>query len=248
MIRKYPSKKEWKRIAGTFPVKRLHVHLNDFQRAYDPTTAGPREVFIRLETMNWEMHLQLRINQLWKSYILLSFFYDMGIPDHEWEGTNEDGGTRYFPHFEKVHYQIKYEFDFYTDIFYYKISSAWDTLGHILFLIYRLKLGVKEKPSFALAIDRIKEVNPRLFGKLQDIRTDQVFVTAKTFRNAITHNFLPNSLGSDVRLATENMMTFGGRTYIPSGAFKTNVSEALSLFANTLEVIRIETTADRVAA
>lgn len=246
MIRKYPSKKDRKRIAATFPVERLQVNTNDFQRPYDPSTAGPREVFVRLETRNWVRHLGQRINHVWQSYILLSYFYDMGIPDNEWEPINED--SRYFPHFEKIHYEIKYQFDFYTDVFYYKVFSAWDTLGQLLILIYHLQLSGKEKPSFALAIDRLKGVNFRLFHSLQNIRNDQGFVTARKFRNDITHNFLSNALGSDVRLPTEDMMTFGGRTYIPSASFQTNVLQALGLFADTLEVIKTEVTAEHMTA
>jgi len=91
-------------------------------------------------------------------------------------------------------------------------------------------------------------VNSPLFDKLQNIKNDQPFINAKKFRNSVTHNFLPNSLGSDVQMPTENLMTFGDRTYIPSAAFKANVIEALNLFADTLEVIKAEVAAEHTPA
>jgi Cthe_2314-like HEPN len=236
-IRKHPSKKEWRRIAATFPVKQLNVRLNDFQRRYDPSEASPRNLFVRHETLNWEMHLQHRIRDAWNGYVLLNFFYNMGIPDNPWS-IEDENGTKYFPHFDKTHYEIKDQFDFYTDVFYYKVFSAWDTLGQILCLVYELKLPPKQKPSFASAMQALKAVDRGLFDRLQVIRADPEFDKAKKFRNDITHNFLSNALGSDVRLPHENMMTFGGRTYTPSTVFKDNVFQTLHLFAKSLEVIK----------
>ncbi len=45
MLFEYPSKEQWKALGATFPVARVQVRLGDFQIDYDPTTAGPREVF-----------------------------------------------------------------------------------------------------------------------------------------------------------------------------------------------------------
>lgn len=69
-------------------------------------------------------------------------------------------------------------------------------------------------------MQELKAVDRGLFDSLQGIRNAPEFVKAKKFRNDITHNFLSNALGSDVYLAHENMMTFGGRTYTPSTVFK----------------------------
>jgi hypothetical protein len=235
-IRKHPSKKEWRRIAATFPVKQLNVWPNDFRRR-ETSISEPRDLFVIHETMNWEIHLQHRIRDTWRSYVLLNFFYDMGIPDKEWS-IEDENGTRYFPHFDKIHYEIKDQFDFYTDVFYYKIFSAWDTLGQILCLVYQLTLQPKQKPSFALAMAKLKDVDRNLFDSLDQIRNDPEFIKAKEFRNNTTHNFLSNALGSDVRLPDENMMTFGGRTYTPSTVFKENVFQTLHLFAKSLELIK----------
>src|SRR3954462_15923934 len=99
-IRKYPSKKEWKRIATTFPDEQLQVKLGDFYRKGASITCigGPRDLFIAFESKNWARHLRHRISDIEKSYVLLNFFYEMGIPDNEWS-IEDEKGTKYFPHF-----------------------------------------------------------------------------------------------------------------------------------------------------
>jgi len=238
MLFEYPSKEQWNSLAATFPVQRLQVRLGDFQIDYDPATAGPRELFVNIETTNWEMHLQSRISDVWKSYVMLLFYYEMGIPDEEWSIAGEDGGIKYFPHFEKRHYDIKHQFDFYTDVFYYKIFSAWDTVGQLLFLIYDLKRASNEKAGFASAVRELKDDHAALRESLASITNHPEFAKSRKFRNDITHNFLPNSLGSTVRMPKENMMTGGGANYTPSTEFKENVVNVLELFAETLESIK----------
>lgn len=238
MIFDYPSKEQWNCLAATFPVERVQVRVGDFQIDYDPITAGPREVFVRIETINWERHLQSRISDVWKSYVMLLFYYDMGIPDDEWSIPGEQGGIKYFPHFEKRHHEIKAQFDFYTDVFYYKIFSAWDTVGHLLFLMFSLTLEASKKPSFGLAIKRLAENQLALHRSLKKITSNTEFIKARKFRNDITHNFQPNSLGSNVRMPDENIMTFGGANYTPSMIFKENVGQTLNLFAETLECVK----------
>lgn len=136
------------------------------------------------------------------------------------------------------HHEIKAQFDFYTDVFYYKIFSAWDTVGQLLFLIFSLTLGANEKPSFALALNKLKDHRLALYSELKNITNHPEFKIARKFRNDITHNFQPNSLGSNARMPHENMMTFGGATYTPSRAFKENVVHTLDLFAKTLDSIK----------
>ena len=237
-IRKHPSKKEWERIATTFPDKQLQVRPSDFHRkgASITSISGPRDLFVVHEAMNWARHLRHRIWDIKKSYVLLNFFYEMGIPDDEWS-IEDEKGTKYFPHFDKAHHEIKDQFDFYTDVFYYKIFSAWDTLGQILCLVYRLKLPPRQI-SFASSTAKLKHVDANLFNDIDRIRNNPEFIKANKFRNDITHNFLSNALGSDVRLPHENMVTFGGRTYIPTTVFKDNVFQTLYLFAKSLELIK----------
>lgn len=78
MLFEYPSKEQWKELAATFPIARVQVKIGDFEIDYDPTAAGPRELFVRTETMNWERHLQSRISDVWTSYVMLFVLFRDG--------------------------------------------------------------------------------------------------------------------------------------------------------------------------
>lgn len=237
LLLRVPTKEEWNEIATTFPVGKLQVNVNDFQSSVSQSIA-PRHIFKEIETMHWARHLQHRIADVWTSYIMVMFYYNMGIPDDEWSVAGERGGIKYFPHFEARHYDIKAQFDYYTDIFYYKMFSVLDTIGHLLFVMYELELKGKERPSFASAVNKLKDIRPNLHNGLSSIMKQPDFTIARRFRNDITHNFQPNTLGSSVRLVNKNMITFGGADYVPSSAFKENVFQSLHLIVKILEIIK----------
>jgi len=99
-------------------------------------------------------------------------------------------------------------------------------------------LRADEKPSFALAVKRLKDHQLGLYNDLKSITNHRESRMARKFTNNITHNFQPNSLGSNARMPNENMMTFGGASYTPSRAFKENVVHTLDLFAKTLDFVK----------
>ena len=68
------------------------------------------------------------------SYVLTMFYYGKGIPDKRWYISPGRNGAsiQYYPDFADVHFQIKAWFDFYSDVLYYKLFSAWDLMGHVL--------------------------------------------------------------------------------------------------------------------
>ncbi len=77
---------------------------------------------------------------------MLMFYYNLGIPDKSWdikEGENGESG-RYFSDFEDRHFQILEQFAFYTDVFYYKLFSALDTVGQMLVTAYHVELRTKK--------------------------------------------------------------------------------------------------------
>lgn len=251
----HPTKDDWQRIAATFPVEKLNIGITDFQtvapiEAPSPIYTGSEfddldEFYINLETPHLARHLQHRIGHIWKSYILLMFYFDMGIPDDEWSVSGEQGGIKYLPNFDDKHYQIQDEFTYYADVFYYKLFSAWDTIGHILNVRY--KLGIEKRPDFHKAISKLAQASTSLFDKLQTIINDPDYKEARELRNTITHNYLPNIIGSTVRqIKTQSgtMITGGGGSYTPSATIKENVVKALSLFAETLESVKTQNRID----
>ena len=121
------------------------------------------------------------------------FYFGKGIPDDEWfiSPGKKGESIQYYPHFEKKDFLIKAQFDYYADAFYHKLFSAWDTLGHLLNVVYELEI---ERASFDNAVKKLKTVKPALHAKLTAIMDSADFQTMRQFRHSVTHNHLPDTL------------------------------------------------------
>jgi len=167
------------------------------------------------------------------------FHFEKGIPDDEWfiSPGRTGASVEYFPHFETKHHFTKAQFDYYADNFYYKLFSAWDSLGHLLNIMY--ELGI-ERASFDKAVKALAPIRPTLHTNLKAIIDSDEFSTMSKIRHNVTHNFLPGHVGSPIRRVSPNEWTFGVGSYTPSAMVKDNVIASLGLFAKTLDVIRAQ--------
>jgi hypothetical protein len=233
MLFEYPTKKDLEKIAKTFDVRRLNVYAEDFR-----LDGNSIDVFSRgIELETWVNHLQNRIYDVWKSYVFLTYYFEMGIPDDEWYSSPGKHGesVQYYPNFEEAHFKIKSEFDYYVDVFYYKIFSAWDTVGHVLNVLHNLKI---KKPSFASAIKKLELVNIDLYERLRAITNCSHFKKAKKLRDNITHNYLPSSIDAGIKREPKSKISFGIGSYTTSKEFYKNILNSLGLFAKTLDCIK----------
>ena len=238
MFFEFPTKEEWRKLEESYPFEKLEVSEDQFQ--YTAYPQGSIERFSALpEILTWTVHLQNRLIQTRWSYVLLMFHFNKGIPDDEWfiSPGKKGQSIEYYPYFEKKDHLVKAQFDYYADIFYYKLFSAWDTLGHLLNVTY--ELGI-ERASFYKAVEKLKTVKPALYTKLKDIMDSPDFEKMREFRHNITHNHLPGHIGSSVRRVSKNHVTFGGGSYTPSAQIKDNVIISLDLFSQTLEAIKVQ--------
>jgi hypothetical protein len=242
MFFEFPTKDEWRELENSYPFEKLQVSEEDF-----PYTAYPEGSIERFSAvpniLTWTVHLQNRLIQTRWSYVLLMFHFNKGIPDDEWfiSPGRKGESIEYYSHFEKKDHLVKAQFDYYADIFYYKLFSAWDTLGHLLNVTHELEI---ERASFYKAVEKLKTVKPDLSDRLKDIMESPDFKEMREFRHSITHNELPGHIGSSVRRVSKNHVTFGGGSYTPSAQIKKNVIKSLDLFAETLEAIREQNAID----
>lgn len=193
-----------------------------------------------IQSRNFVIELQNRWADAARSYILLRFYYDVGIPDDEWflsPGKNGES-IEYFPHFNEQDHITKEWFDYYADMFYYKIFSALDILGH--WLNSRYRLGFKQRNvNFHKVVKRLEAVSPPLAKKLRNLKAAQVFADGAQMRNDIVHNFHPSSAGSEVRIS-ENEGSLGIRSYQTSFAIVQNTEALMKLFLQILNSIHEE--------
>jgi hypothetical protein len=239
MFFEFPTADEWRNLQDTYPFDRLELSEDHFRYTANPQ-GSIKSFYAGSEIQTWTLHLQNRLIQTRWSYIFLMFHFTKGIPDDEWfisPGKNGES-IQYYPHFEQKDHFTKAQFDYYADIFYYKLFSAWDTLGHILNVL--CELGI-DKPTFNEAVRKLKPVKPALHTKLKSIIDSDDFVKMRDFRHNITHNHLPGHIASSVRKLSPSHFTFGVGRYTPSGLVQANVTKSLDLFADALAAIKGQT-------
>jgi hypothetical protein len=232
----FPTKEEWRELENSYPFEKLEISGDDFKNMTHPQ-GSIEKFYSNAEITTWTVHLQNRLIQTRWSYVLLMFHYKKGIPDEEWfksPGKN-NVSIEYYPNFKEKDHFVKAQFDYYADIFYYKLYSAWDTLGHLLNAMYDLEI---ELVTFNKAVKKLKMSKSDLYDKLKNITDSPDFAKMREFRHNITHNHLPGHIGSSVRKVSKNMITFGGGSYTPSAHIKDNVICSINLFAETLLAIK----------
>jgi hypothetical protein len=240
MLFEFPSRDEWKRLMSTFSFERWDVPKLIIQVDEESIDIIDR-LQAQLSLPTWEMHLVNKLSDTRHSYGMAMFYFELGIPDEEWMISPGKSGAsiEYFPHFEERHHLIKYHFDYYSDVFYYKAFSAWDTIGQLLNEVYQLHIPVN-KVDFKKCIQKLKDVDEHLHSDLQKIWNAPNFEQAREIRNSIVHRHPANRQGPSFGRPSQNAITFGGCTYTPSQTILSNIKQVLELLALTIEKV-IET-------
>lgn len=236
MLIEFPTKEEWGDLANAYPYENLEISEDLFPYTAQP--AGSIERFAAVQDIfTWRVHLQNRLAQTRWSHMMFMYYFNKGIPDDEWFISPGSRGqsVEYYPHFQRRDHEIKGLFDYYADVFYYKLFSAWDNLGHLLNVQYGLEI---ERATFDKAINKLDTANPSLWAALKGIKDSEDFQRMKDFRHSITHNELLGHIGSMIGRPSPKQVTFGTGSYTPSKQIKDNAVKSLDLFAAAIEAIR----------
>ena len=169
---------------------------------------------------------------------MLTYYFNKRIPDDEWRRSPGENGEsiQFFPNFKEEHFYWKDQFDYYSDIFYYKLFSVWDTIGHMLNVIFEINVSLNNV-HFKTVLKKLEFYNKILYEKLEKIKTDPVFEKASEIRNDITHNYLPNSVGLIVKKTKKNI-TVGVKNYFTTKEIKENIESVIILLKKTIEYIK----------
>lgn len=229
----FPSPEEWNEIDKRYPFDRLRIADRDL--VYSAYPEGSFENFTGSLTA-WRHHLHNRLAHARWSWVLLIFHFDKGIPDDEWfiSPGRSGASAEYFPHFEPPHRLNKLQFDYYSDVFYYKLISALDTFGHLLNTIYGLEI---ERPGFHSAVHKLRAVRPDLHRSLSVLTGTEQFRKMKKLRNDITHNQLPGGIGALITKIAEGDYSIGVGNYTPSKTIVGNTRHAMDLVAEALQSV-----------
>jgi hypothetical protein len=129
----FPTKADWERIYNSSPFQGLYLLLSQLESSGFGVDSDIQEFPAGMELDGYLYEVMRRLGDVAASYILMMYYYEKDIPDKRWYvSPSKDGhSVQYFPDFAERHFHLKGWFDFYSDTFYYKLFSAWDSVGHM---------------------------------------------------------------------------------------------------------------------
>jgi hypothetical protein len=147
----FPSHDDIENIGNGYPFHGLQ--LNMLNNAHIIEYDKLREIRCKLEIDTWITHFLCRAGDLKITYWIMEYYFQKGIPDKTWFiSPGRDGSSiEYFPYFKAIDFSTKLHFDYFSNIFYVNLFSAWDIIGHILNEFYLLNIP-KRKYFFDLRI------------------------------------------------------------------------------------------------
>jgi len=151
------------------------------------------------ELLTWKIALHNKWNDVIKSYVMMMFYYNKGIPDDPYFiSPGRNGNTAdYFPNFKPEHHARKDAFDFYTDVFFFKVFSAFDCIWQTL-NVY-LDCGLKSKKvTFGRVCRKIKNSYPDVELFIRKLFKDTRYRNGIILRDSIVHRLPTGAQGSGI--------------------------------------------------
>jgi hypothetical protein len=239
----FPTLKEWEEIYKTYPFKRLEVRVSDFDVTRIDGWDGIIQLAKEKELITWKLIQNIKWNDVSKSYVLMMFYYNMGIPDEPYyiSPGRKGQSVEYFPNFEKEHFIRKDAFDYFADVFFYKVFSAIEGLWQLLNIIY--DCNIKENNVSLESLRRkLTKSNKQLASCLKNVSNDDRYQAGIELRQIIAHR-LPTGmqgLGLQREAKTASFSEYTSAKDVIHTAkelldFCSEASEKICKFANTCQ-------------
>ncbi|MBM7623696.1 Cthe_2314 family HEPN domain-containing protein [Sporohalobacter salinus] len=231
----FPTKEERKEISQSIP------YFKELRLEVDYNSTNEHDIFSVREFKSWLRQFNNRIGEVKLSYIMAIYYYKMRIPDENWHISPGHIGqsVEYFPDFEEKHFCIKYFFDYYADIFYYKIFGVWDSIYHLINVFYCINIKGFEVEFKGKLMRKLKKHNIELYKYFQGLRENPVYKKANKIRNDLTHNFPSNDVGPGVERSDRGYTVLKVGDYITSKEFKENMDGIIELLWETIKKLEI---------
>jgi hypothetical protein len=129
-----------------------------------------------------------KVGSLAITYALCRHYFDKGIPDEPWYiSPGKEGQTvQYFPKFQEEHWMRRFWFNYFSDTFFLKISSIWDSmieiLNHFYTLDYPNDLRLRNN-----VINWLKQNANDVASVFAEIQQNQLYKDAQSYRTLAAH-------------------------------------------------------------
>lgn len=185
------SQQEW----DTYLSVNLFDRMNIDEGAFDiskgdmPNLAHPRLAEIVFEH-------NFKVESLSITYAICKHYFDKGIPDKPWYKSPGDDGSniQYMPLFKDEHWMRRYWFNYFSDTYYLKIFSVWDSVYELLNCYYDLKYRIDS--HLKNNVKRWLRVNK---PNILKILNDQRHIKSKKYRNLAAHGTSPATVTNTVK-------------------------------------------------
>jgi len=236
---RFPSNRELEELFKSFPFDHFKIEDDDFTINRIDGWEGIKQIPIEQELWNWKIILHNSWNDVAKSFVMLKFYKNQGIPDNPYYISPGENGksVQYFPNFEKKHHLIKGQFDFYCDVFFYKIFSSLDYLWQLLNLYSHLKIKPDKVKIYSI-LKRLKGCNPKLYHVIDQMKKDQRFQDAKNYRNNVTHKIPTGEFSSGVQRLSSNTFVICVNEYVSSDKVLRIITDFIDLCGDTIEKMK----------
>ncbi|HOK57096.1 MAG TPA: Cthe_2314 family HEPN domain-containing protein [bacterium] len=228
------SSQKFKKLFWKIPYEKYQVLLDD----------DIEKVYKKGKINELVKALMNKMGTLRISYIFLTYYYNLGIPDDKWCISPGKNGSsiQYFPDFEEKHFYIHYFFNFWAEVFYIKFFSIIDIICDLLNNYYEMGIKKETKGFRRKVIKNLKKENLELFKFLENIKNKREYKNAKEFRNRIIHSIPAYEISNQNEIKKyENKIVeikFGAGKYTKSSEIKENAEEVLILLKNIFEKLK----------
>lgn len=231
----YPSREEWRKIVDQVNLNKLSIEIN-----FSDTQNIIELFFDNQERNEWLRLFNNRLGEVRQTYIFLTHYFNMGIPDDTWYKSPGDNGEtiQYYPNFEEKHFYIKHMYDYYVDIFYFKFFSAWETSFHFYNTYFELKIPPKVGFKYQV-LKEIKEIDLELFESIDEVHSSEAFIKFLKLRNDITHNFSPSEVDPGINHYENGLTTFGVGKYTPTREIQSNIIQIIQIGTSFLQKMKL---------
>jgi hypothetical protein len=218
----FPNNEQYQKYEKLFPGNKLRHDI----RQISPDLKGI-EIVLGRDISEWRHVLYNKIFHIDVAYTSSFFYYENGFFDHGDPISNmaiED-------------LIRKSMFIFFSDTFFYQLSSAFDIIGQLLNKRYALDLDERKRYFDRAVCPKLKTANESIYKKLDEIKRSQKYQSVK-IRNNIAHDIPPSeSVGFYLKFSG-NQGALQTNKYMTAKEIKGKMQNALDCLGDTIRVLK----------
>lgn len=118
-------------------------------------------------------------------YLILMNYYKKGIPEYDRERFEKDNK------YKEEAFLYKYYFNYFSEIFLYKIETCFEMLYQVINAMCDLKVNYDDTQFIKKMKNRLKEKYPKIYKEVEKLSLNEDYKKIKKLRNLLAHSSSP---------------------------------------------------------